>query len=57
MVENANNTSVFGIEGVPHFFLVNTAEAENENLKKCETVSSLNSASPDIRLTIRFLAH
>lgn len=42
MVENANNSSVLGIDGVPHFFLVNGAEDDREVLEKCETVSSLN---------------
>lgn len=57
MVENANNSSVLGIDGVPHFFLVNGAEDDREVLEKCETVSSLNYFAQTSSTTIHIPAY
>lgn len=38
MADMANSSSILGIEGTPHFYLIRTEDGDNEPLEKCEKV-------------------
>lgn len=38
MTDTVNNSSILGIEGLPQFFLVKSADKDQEILEKCEKV-------------------